>query len=214
MGIPIASELLEIVTVPYLEPFLTWGCIGARTCTSQPHRQLVSGLSFPTGFKNSTEGNIDHALNGILCAATPHVFLGMNEQGHLDRIETFGNPDCSLVLRGSIHRPNFDPLSVQKAFQRSREFDVSTRLIIDCSHDNCQKQEHKQLEVFDQCVRQIQEGSSFIGGLMLESHLYSGHQQISPQPRYGISVTDPCLSWQQTEDVVLSAYEKLRLITI
>ncbi len=209
-GIPTGSELLEIHTSPYLSDLLSWGCIGARTCASQPHRQLAASLPFPLGFKNSTDGNIDNAIHGILAATSSHYFLGIHPSGRLAQLYTEGNPDCHIILRGGERNPNYDSASVAQTVQRCDMFGVKPAIIIDCSHDNCNKQYERQIPVFQSAIEQMANGNTSIIGAMLESHLYEGNQPISSSPHYGISVTDPCLGWESTEELVHWAYQKLQ----
>jgi len=198
MGMPVGSELLEITTAEYFSDFLSWGCIGARTCASPPHRQLAASLPFPVGFKNTMDGNLDNPIHAILSAKSPHTFLGVNALGQLSRIQTKGNPFCHVVLRGGIHSPNYYPSDVQKVIGKCRQANVCENIMIDCSHDNCEKQHLKQIAVFDSTIDQLRQGNQNIMGIMLESFLESGCQPITPSLRYGISITDPCIDWETT----------------
>jgi 3-deoxy-7-phosphoheptulonate synthase len=210
MQIPLACELLEINTVYYYADFLTWGCVGARTCASPPHRQLAAALPLPIGFKNSMDGNTDHPIHGILAAAASHVFLGLSNGGQLARIQADGNPFCHLVLRGGIGGPNYDPEAIKETLEKCRLSGVREKLMVDCSHDNCRKNARNQINVFEAAIDQILEGNVGIVGLMLESHLYGGSQEISFPLRFGISITDPCLDWETTERLILEATTRLR----
>lgn len=200
MGLPTAAEFLEINTANYLVDFLSWGCIGARTCSSQPHRQLASALPLPIGFKNSTEGNILPAINGILSAKSSHIFLGMNEEGKFSRLMGKGNKHAHLVLRGGDLHPNYDPLSVADAMQKCENAGISTKIFIDCSHGNSGKCANNQISVFDAVMKQQ---NPKIAGVMLESHLEAGSQAITSDLRHGVSVTDPCLDWETTQRLIL-----------
>lgn len=202
MEIPLGSELLEINTAPYISDLLSWGCIGARTVTSQPHRQLASSLNFPIGFKNTTDGNMGNAINGILSASVPHHFLGMDEKGQLTQVHSKGNADCHIVLRGGEKKPNFDEAAIQEAKERCIRAKISHKIIVDCSHDNCKKNHEVQKQVFKSVLSQASKRSSPIRGLMLESHLYEGSQKISPHLKYGVSITDPCLDWKTTKNLI------------
>lgn len=205
--IPCGSEVLEPFSIPYLAEFLSWGCVGARTCASQPHRQLASYLPFPIGFKNSTDGNIILAVQGMMAASLPHTFLGILEEGIVTTIESEGNASTHLILRGGAEKPNYDMVSVQSAIDTCLAHKVSPRLIIDCSHDNCGKDSKRQAEVFHAILDQIKAGNDSIIGLMLESHLFEGKQSLNEVTIVpGISVTDPCIGWAETEGLVLSAY--------
>jgi len=210
MQIPTASELLEITTSHYYSEFLSWGCIGARTSSSPPHRQMAASLDFPVGFKNTTDGSIDNAVHGILSASTPHVFLGFSSSGKMARIQSEGNELCHIVLRGGYNGPNYDPKSVMDTVERCQQAGICDKLLIDCSHDNCEKRHLKQVSAFQMIVDQIAEGNQSIVGLMLESHLQGGSQPISSNLRYGVSITDPCLDWQTTRQVILQAASRLQ----
>lgn len=210
MQVPTASELLEITTSHYYSDHLSWGCIGARTSSSPPHRQLAASLNLPIGFKNTTDGCIDNAIHGILSASTPHVFLGFSPSGKMTRVQSEGNDLCHIVLRGGYHGPNYDPKSVMETVQRCQQAGIRDKLLIDCSHDNCEKRHLKQVSAFQMVIDQIAEGNQSIVGLMLESHLLGGSQPISTNLRYGVSITDPCLDWQTTKQVILQAAFKLQ----
>ncbi len=202
MGLPSGSELLELNTFHYYADYLSWGCIGARTSSSPPHRQMASLLNFPIGFKNSTEGNIDHAIHGILAAATPQAFLGVSPSGQMSRLLTEGNPLCHLVLRGGEMGPNYHPENVAAAIQKCERALINPRVIIDCSHDNCGKKPEQQKRVFHSCIEQIQAGNQNIVGIMLESHLHGGSQELAFPLKHGISITDPCLDWAATQALI------------
>ncbi len=209
MRVPVASELLELTTSPYYSDFLSWGCIGARTSSSPPHRQLAASLDFPMGFKNSTDGCIDNAVHGIISAGTPHAFLGFSSTGKLSRIECEGNKLCHIVLRGGYNGPNYNPKAIMSTVERCEEAGVRNKLVIDCSHDNCEKRHLKQVSAFQAVIDQIAEGNEAIAGLMLESNLLGGSQPISSSLRYGVSITDPCLDWETTRRAILQAASKL-----
>ncbi len=210
MQVPLASELLEINTAHYYADFLTWGCVGARTSSSPPHRQLVSSLNFPVGFKNSTDGNMEYPINGILAAAASHVYLGLSPSGKMARVHTEGNPLCHLVLRGSHLKPNYYPETVNDAIARCRAANIPDAVLIDCAHGNSGKTPGHQKVAFESVIEQICQGNSKIAGIMLESYLNSGSQTINFPLSYGVSITDPCISWETTEELILSAHSKLR----
>jgi 3-deoxy-7-phosphoheptulonate synthase len=210
MRVPAASELLEITTTHYYCDFLSWGCIGARTSSSPPHRQLAASLDLPIGFKNSTDGCIDNAVHGILSAETPHVFLGFSPDGKMKRIQSKGNKLCHMVLRGGYNGPNYDPKAVMKTAERCQQAGIRDKILIDCSHDNCEKRHLKQVSAFQSVIDQIAEGTQTIVGLMLESHLYGGSQPISNNMRYGVSITDPCLDWETTRQMILKAASRIQ----
>lgn len=201
LGVPCAAELLEPLALPYFDDLLVWGLIGARTSASQPHRQLASSLNFPVGFKNDCQGRLDEAISGILSSRMPHARLGIDLAGKIASLPTRGNPWTHLVLRGSNVAPNYDAASIGAALEALKEEHLEERLLIDCSHDNCGKNHTKQLQVFRDCVEQAHRNPA-IRGLMLESHLFSGKQ---PTPlHYGVSITDPCLGWAETEELLRS----------
>jgi len=206
MGMPCASELLELTTTHYYADFLTWGCIGARTSSSQPHRQLASDMLFPMGFKNSIDGNIDHPIHGIMAASLPQTFIGISPSGFVRPIASKGNPHCHLVLRGSIHNTNYNRVDIEKAALVSKQSGTSPYLIVDCSHDNANKKPHKQIAIFQEVLAT---SSDSVKGLMLESNLFEGRQKIGPSLTYGVSITDPCLGWRSTREVLLWAHDHL-----
>lgn len=209
MEVPTGSEFLEINTSHYYSDFLTWGCVGARTSSSPPHRQLAATLNLPVGFKNSVDGNIDHSINGVLSAALPHTYLGLNASGQMSRIQAKGNPSCHIVLRGGLNGSNYSLEAVKSAVYKCRQANIRDKIVIDCSHDNCGKKPLRQMQVFESIIEQILEGNEQIGGLMLESHLYGGSQHISFPLSYGVSITDPCIDWETTEALILNAHKRL-----
>lgn len=185
---------------------MSWGAIGARNTESQIHRQLASGLSMPVGFKNATDGSVKAAVNGCFAAAQQHTFFGIDHLGRACAVETLGNPDCHVVLRGSAYGPNYDAESVAKAMGDVRaempaESAASHGLIIDCSHGNSGKDEHRQAEVVRNIAGRIAAGEQGITGVMMESFIEGGNQKAAPldQLVYGKSITDKCISWPDTE---------------
>lgn len=212
MKIPTATEFLEPLSALYYSDLISWGCIGARTAESQVHRQLASGLSMPIAFKNSTCGNIEIAVQGMIAAREPHSFLGVAENGMISTVTTEGNAHCHLILRGGETGPNYDPLTIGKALRYLEEYGLPQSLIVDCSHDNSRRRHEQQAVVFDDVLHQILGGNQSIRGMMLESHLYSGSQSF-PQNReeiqFGISLTDPCIDWSTTEKLILKAHQLL-----
>jgi 3-deoxy-7-phosphoheptulonate synthase len=214
MQIPTATEFVDPLAASYIDDLICWGFIGARTCASQPHRQLASHLSLPVGFKNSTDGNLDDAINGVISARAPHAFLHVNEDGRLSAIESQGNAMTHIVLRGSNDLPNYDQKSVSLALEKLACAHLTPRLLIDCSHGNCQKQFLKQKEVFYSAIQQMQDNKNIMG-VMLESHLEKGNQFLSEEPstlRYAVSITDPCIDWSTTEEMILSAHSLLDIV--
>ena len=206
LGLPIATEWLDPITPQYICDAISWGAIGARNTESQIHRQLASGLSMPVGFKNATDGSVKAAVNGCFAAAQQHTFFGIDHLGRACAVETLGNPDCHVVLRGSIHGPNYDAESVAKAMEDVRaempaESAASHGLIVDCSHGNSGKDEHRQAEVVRNIASRIAAGEQGITGIMMESFIEGGNQKAAPldQLVYGKSITDKCISWEETE---------------
>lgn len=205
MGIPCATELLDPFIAPYFDDLTIWGLIGARTSSSQPHRQLVSGMQFPVGFKNDFRGDIDTSIAGIISSESSHSHLGLNPEGRVVGITTQGNPYAHLVLRGSEHQTNFDSASVSHAMNELKKNNLKPRLLIDCSHGNSGKDSRRQAKVFESILDQIAEGNREILGMMLESHLHPGKQEITPSLLYGVSITDSCIGWEETESLLLAA---------
>jgi 3-deoxy-7-phosphoheptulonate synthase len=213
LGLPAATEALDPVSPQYLADLISWHAIGARTTESQTHRELASGLSSPVGFKNGTEGDIQVALDAIKSAAAPHHFLGVDPDGRVSVYRTRGNKNCHVVLRGG-RAPNFDRASVLACAEKLKKADLNPRLMVDCSHGNSSKDHRRQPAVFDACLDQVRAGSSAIAGLMLESNLFAGRQDLpkdfkSPDSlSYGVSITDACLGWDDTEKLILGAARK------
>lgn len=202
MQIPTAAEFLDPLTAPYYEDLVSWGSIGARTCSSQTHRQLASGLNLPMGIKNGIAGNISSAMNGVLSASQPHTYMGLNACGQPCIVKTAGNADAHIVLRGGEEGPNYDPASVEEALQILQQVQLPLKVLIDCSHGNSNKIAEKQPIVFQSVIHQIAEGNTSIRGLLLESHLFGGNQPLTKhldQLKYGISITDTCLDWNTTK---------------
>ncbi|MBK5103807.1 MAG: 3-deoxy-7-phosphoheptulonate synthase [Burkholderiales bacterium] len=201
LGIPAASEILDLVTPQYYAELLTWGAIGARTVESPLHRQMASALSAPVGFKNATDGSVQTAVDAILVAAQPHTFPSVSLDGRAMIVSSTGNPHGHLVLRGSEAGPNYDAASVRSAADVLARAGLQPRMIVDCSHGNSGKDYRKQPEVVASLAQQIGGGSYAICGVMLESHLVEGKQTITDNKRnlrYGQSVTDACIGWDQT----------------
>lgn len=207
--VPVCAEFLHPLAVPYFEDLITLGIIGARTSTSQIHRHLASGMSMPIGFKNSIDGNIESALNGIVTARHPQNLLTIDDEGRLCAKKTSGNREGYLVLRGSHQGTNYDRKSLEEAIRLSHALDIPKRFIIDCAHGNSGKCPDKQMSVFRTCLSYLEEGRQEIMGLMLESYLEKGAQVINPEiehMRYGQSVTDPCLDWESTSHLIEEAH--------
>ncbi len=213
MGLPAGTEALDPLTPQYLGNLISWYAIGARTTESQTHREMASGLSAPVGFKNSTDGGLEVAINAVRSATAGHSFLGINRQGRSAVVRTRGNPYGHLVLRGGGGRPNYDTVSVRLAERALTAAGLPANIIVDCAHVNCLKDHTLQPLVFHDCVHQIAEGNSSIVGLMMESNLEAGSQPIPADRstlRYGVSITDPCVDWKTTEEVLLRAHDCLR----
>lgn len=212
IGLPTATEFLDPFMPQYYADLISWGAIGARTVESQTHRQLSSGLSMPVGFKNGTGGSIQIAIDAIIAAKNQHVFLGINEKGQASVVKTNGNPYGHLILRGGKAGPNYDEESVTSAAESLINNGLTPKLIIDCSHGNSNKDYKNQSKVFKSVIKQKLNGQNAIFGLMLESHLNPGSQKISSNPndlQYGVSVTDQCVGWDETEDLINWAYNEL-----
>jgi 3-deoxy-7-phosphoheptulonate synthase len=212
IGLPTATEFLDPFMPQYYADLISWGAIGARTVESQTHRQLSSGLSMPVGFKNGTGGSIQIAIDAIIAAKNQHVFLGINEKGQASVVKTSGNPYGHLILRGGKTGPNYDEESVTSAAESLINNGLTPKLIIDCSHGNSSKDYKNQSKVFKSVIKQKLNGQNAIFGLMLESHLNPGSQKISSNPndlQYGVSVTDQCVGWDETEDLINWAYNEL-----
>lgn len=212
MEIPTATELLDPLTPQYIGDLISWTAIGARTTQSQTHRQLASGLSMPLGFKNTTDGSINTAIHAILAAQHPQTFMGINENGHSSYIITHGNPHCHIVLRGGINKPNYDPKSIHAVEEQLKINYLPPSIMIDCGHDNSDKEHLKQITVFNSIIKQIQKGNTNIKALMLESNIHAGNQPFPQQKqnlKHGVSITDPCIDWDTTVSLLTSAYHSL-----
>ncbi|GAB4364348.1 MAG: 3-deoxy-7-phosphoheptulonate synthase AroG [Methylohalobius sp. ZOD2] len=203
MGLPAATEYLDLITPQYVSDLISWGAIGARTTESQVHRELASGLSCPVGFKNATDGTVQVAVDAIASAQRPHHFLSLTKAGHSAIFATRGNEDCHLILRGG-RRPNYDAESVNQAAEALEQAGLPGRLMIDFSHGNSFKQFKRQMLVAEDVSQQINAGDERIIGVMVESHLKEGRQDLKPgQPlEYGKSITDACLGWGDSERVL------------
>ncbi|WP_263139771.1 3-deoxy-7-phosphoheptulonate synthase [Pseudomonas sp. RIT-PI-AD] len=208
-GLPLASEVLQPLAAGYFDDLLGWAAIGARTSESQVHRELVSGLDLPVGFKNGTDGGIAIACDAMRSAARPHRHFGIDALGRPARVATAGNPDTHLVLRGGHQGPNHDARSVGEAREGLRRQGVPARIMIDCSHANSGKDPLRQPEVFASLLEQRLAGDLSLRGAMLESHLFDGCQPLSGPLRYGVSITDGCLGWEATEALLLDAARRL-----
>ncbi len=203
LGLPAGSEFLDVISPQYIGDLISWGAIGARTTESQVHRELASGLSAPIGFKNGTDGNIKIATDAIQAAARGHHFLSVHKNGQVAIVQTQGNKDCHVILRGG-KAPNYDQASVTAACQELAAAKLPATLMVDCSHANSSKQHERQLEVTRDIAHQVSTGSHQVFGLMIESHLSAGAQKFTPGKdkvaglEYGKSITDACLGWDDS----------------
>jgi 3-deoxy-7-phosphoheptulonate synthase len=204
MDVPAGTEFLDTITPQYIADVVAWGAIGARTTESQVHRQLASGLSMPVGFKNGTDGNIQIALDAIAAAAGRHVFLSVTKHGTAAIVQTRGNDACHIILRGGKASPNYDAASVANAIAQLQARGLPPHVMVDCSHGNSLKDYTRQPLVAHDVAQQLAAGSRGIAGIMIESHLVAGRQDVKPgQPvTYGQSITDACVSWETTETML------------
>ena len=199
MGVPAATEFLDLITPQYIADLISWGAIGARTTESQVHRELASGLSSPVGFKNGTDGGLQVAIDAIGAASRPHNFLSLTKQGYSAIFATTGNDDCHIILRGG-KAPNYDAEHVAQAVKELEAAGVQKRLMIDCSHANSQKQHQKQIDVSESIAEQVAAGNENIMGVMIESHLIAGRQDVveGKELVFGQSITDACINWDDS----------------
>ena len=210
--LPVATEMLDPITPEYLADLLSFGAIGARTTESQTHRELASGLSFPIGFKNGTDGNLQIAIDAMIAALHPHSFLGINREGLTSIIHTTGNPDVQIVLRGG-KKPNCSPEDIKKTEELMEKNKLFPTIMVDCSHGNSEKNHEKQPLVLQNVITQILAGNRSISGVMIESFLEGGNQPIPKdlsQLKYGLSITDKCIDWKTTERVLWEAHARLK----
>jgi 3-deoxy-7-phosphoheptulonate synthase len=213
LGVPCASEVLDPVVPQYLADLIAWAAIGARTTESQTHRELASGLSMPVGFKNGTDGNLETATHALVSAAHPHHFLGVDERGATAVVRTRGNRDAHLVLRGGGGRPNYDPESVAAAARRAGAQGIARGVLVDCSHENSGRDPARQGEALRAVLAQWRAGQGALLGVMLESHLHPGRQDWGRDTplAYGVSITDACIGWEETEALLREAAGAARL---
>jgi len=217
LGLPLATEALNPMTMMYLEDLISWTAIGARTAESQIHREMISHLSMPVGIKNGTDGSVDTAVNAMVSASRSHHCLGMDVDGNIAMLDTPGNPDTHVVLRGGRKLTNYDAASIEQALIQldavKGKNDIHAKVIVDCSHDNAQKQHERQLDIATEVVAQRNEGNKAIVGVMLESFLKAGKQGMKGPKgeglEYGLSITDSCLSWEQSQDLLVNLHQQL-----
>jgi len=210
-GVPAGCEFLDVISPQYIGDLVSWGAIGARTTESQVHRELASGLSAPVGFKNGTDGNVKIAVDALLAAGQKHHFLSVHKSGQVAIVETRGNDDCHVILRGG-KAPNYDAASVAGACAELAKAKLGERLMIDCSHANAAKQFQRQMDVAADIGAQLAGGERRIVGVMVESHLVEGRQELQAgKPlQFGQSITDPCLGWEDSERLLAALAEAVR----
>ncbi len=212
LGLAAGTELLDPITPQYIADLIAWAAIGARTTESQTHREMASGLSMPVGFKNTTDGNLQNAINAIQSARRAHAFLGINQEGVTAIVRTTGNPDCHVVLRGGSNAPNYDAASIRACEELLAKAGLDARLMVDCSHAQTNRDYTRQPAVLMALVEQILAGNRSIMGVMLESNLGAGNQSLAngrAHLKYGVSITDPCIDWETTERCLRGAAEAL-----
>ncbi|WP_019616729.1 3-deoxy-7-phosphoheptulonate synthase [Psychromonas ossibalaenae] len=213
LGLPIATEALDPISPQYLGDLFSWAAIGARTTESQTHREMASGLSMPVGFKNGTDGSLSTAVNAMKSASSPHRFMGINQLGQSALLQTEGNQDGHVILRGGGGKPNYDSLNVTLAEQALAKAKVDDILIVDCSHENSNKNHALQPLVAKDVFHQVIEGNKSIIGIMLESNIHEGNQSVdlpAEQLKYGVSVTDACINWETTTVLLEDAVSLLK----
>ncbi|KKC98021.1 MULTISPECIES: 3-deoxy-7-phosphoheptulonate synthase [Photobacterium] len=211
MGIPLATEALDPISPQYIGDLFSWAAIGARTTESQTHREMASGLSMPVGFKNGTDGSLGTAINAMQAAASGHRFMGINREGQVALLNTQGNPDGHVILRGG-KQTNYDSVSVSECETEMKSAGLNPALMVDCSHANSRKDYRRQPLVAEDVIHQIREGNHSVIGLMLESHLNEGNQSADLAPgemAYGVSITDACINWEDTETLLRRARQEL-----
>jgi 3-deoxy-7-phosphoheptulonate synthase len=214
MNLSTATEALDPITPQYLAELICWSAIGARTTESQTHREMASGLSTPVGFKNGTDGNIQVAINAMKSALSPHHFLGIDAEGRISVFQTKGNAYSHVVLRGGNNKPNYDAESVRRCEEALEREGLRQKIMIDCSHGNSSKDHRRQPLVFEAVIDQVVGENRSIVGMMVESNLEEGSQPIPDdlnQLKYGVSVTDKCIDWKTTEEMILKGYERLKV---
>ena len=210
MGVPAATEFLDVITPQYISDLIVWGAIGARTTESQVHRELASGLSMPIGFKNGTTGCVQIAVDGIVSSAHPHCFLSVTKQGVSAIVSTSGNDSCHVILRGSTQGTNYSSEHVQQVWEVQQKANISNRIMIDCSHGNSHKKWQEQANVAANIAQQLAAGEDNIGAVMIESNINSGNQKCVQPLQYGVSITDACVDWDGTLSILDTLAEGVR----
>lgn len=210
-GVPAGTEFLDLISPQYIADLISWGAVGARTTESQGHRELASGLSCPIGFKNSTDGGFKIAIDAVQAASRPHVFMSLTKEGHSAIFSTTGNEDCHIILRGG-NQPNYDSQSIQTAADQLEKSGLRSSLMVDCSHANSNKDYLRQIDVCRNVAEQVSKGDKRIMGVMIESHLVEGRQNVVEGQKltYGQSVTDACISWESTETLLRELAEAVQ----
>lgn len=214
LGVPAATEFLDPIVPQYIADLVSWAAIGARTTESQTHRQMASGLSMPVGYKNNTDGNLQIAIDAMKSASYPHSFLGIDENGKTAVVRTKGNPWGHIILRGGNNLPNYEPEAIRIAEDKLRQAGLNPAIMVDCSHANSGKKHERQEVVWQSILEQRYAGNDNLIGMMLESNIHEGNQKlpevlhpgVAAQLKYGVSITDACVSWQTTEQLVERAY--------
>jgi 3-deoxy-7-phosphoheptulonate synthase len=213
IGMPVGVEYLDVLTPQYLSDLISWGAIGARTTESQSHRELASALSCPVGFKNGTSGSLDIAIDAILSANSPHHLLSVNKDGGISHFNSLGNETTHIILRGGKDGTNYSKEQVEKTCERLKSQGLISKVMIDFSHANSEKQFKNQLKVGADVASQIENGSESIFGVMIESHLNEGNQKVGPLSslKYGISITDSCIGWNDTEELLRALAKSVKI---
>ncbi len=213
LGLPVATEMLDPITPQYLADTISWGAIGARTTESQTHREMSSGLSFPVGFKNGTDGNLQIAIDAMGAACHPHNFIGINREGRISIVRTTGNRDAHMVLRGGNEQPNYQADDIALTMEKLDTAGIKTAIMVDCSHANSYKDHTRQEAVLVDVMEQVAAGNGRIGALMIESFLEEGNQKMATKLAdlaYGVSITDKCVNWATTERMLRHAHARLK----
>jgi len=210
IGLPVSTEALNPITPQYLHDLITWSAIGARTTESQTHRELASGLSSAVGFKNGTDGSLEVAINALESVTNPQRFLGINATGQVALIQSTGNPNAHIVLRGGSTGPNYEPASIAQCERALEQISQRANIMVDCSHGNSNKDHSRQADVARCVADQIRNGNQSLIGLMLESNLHEGNQRLSGELRYGVSITDACIDWKTTDDLLKEIAQSLK----
>ncbi len=212
LELPIATEMLDTITPQYFADLISWGAIGARTTESQPHREMSSGLSFPVGFKNSTDGNLQIAMDAMSAAHHEHSFLGLSRHGKISIVKTCGNSNVHIVLRGGSNGPNYQAEAIARTSHQLAERNLCPAIMVDCSHANSDKDHNRQEAVINDVLQQIAAGDSNIKALMIESNLEAGNQKViaGEELKYGVSITDKCIDWNTTERLLRMIHAKLQ----